>query len=230
MELNESHIYIISNDTLIWRRWDFLVLHHFQYINLKTSREQDTIEFTLVSTCPSTVTMNALITKPVSFLCPENITSNLSIFTVKMTPKQCRTPKKFFKTLVIIISGASNIDDMSAQIVIFQLVVNHKSWIGHQIQKGHLTIGGCILDDDSVTCTLNAAKHDLILLFGFKAINMIKDNILRDFIFFFLWNCSLFFYTTCFDFASCVYIYSQIEYLYRYLYVPIEKVVKFYFI
>ena len=190
MESNESHIYIISNDTLIWKLWDFLVLHHFQYDIERTRYKW----IYLGLHRPSAVTMNALITKPVPFLCLENITGNLSIFTAKMAPKECRAPKIFFKAPVIIISGASNIDDMLAQIVIFQLVVNHKSWTGHQIQKGHFPIGGCILDNDSVICTLDAAKHDLIILFGFKAINMIKHNILRDFIFF-LWRLLTFFFT-----------------------------------
>ena len=141
-----------------------------------------------------------MITKLVSFFCPENIT------TAKIALKQCTTPKIFFKILVIIISGASNIDDMPAQIVIFQLVVNHKSWIGHQIQKGHLTIGGCILDDDNVTCTLDAAKHDLILLFGFKAINMIEQNILREFIFFFFGIAHFFLHNLFWFCLVCIYI------------------------
>ena len=43
---------------------------------------------------------------------------------------------------------------------------------------------GCILDADNLVCILDAAKHDLIILFGSKAINRVKQNMLRDFIFF----------------------------------------------
>ena len=91
------------------------------------------------------------------------------MFAAKIAPKQCCLQKIFFKAQVVITSG---IDDMLAQIVIFRLAVNNQSWIRHWIQNGHLPMDstGCILDANSLVCILDAAKHDLIILFGSKAI------------------------------------------------------------
>ena len=157
--------------------------------------------------CPNAVMISTLITKPAILLSQENITSSLPIFAAKMAPKHCGFQKIFFKVLVVI---ASSVDDILAQIVIFQLAVNHQSWIHPRIQNGPLSIGlyrfhlGC----SQCNLQLRCCSHALIILLGSKSTNMIKHNRWREF--FFWGNFSLFLHNLFWFCLLCVYIWPRI--------------------